>query len=356
MLTGNEIANNRLANQQLVHSGLPTPADVVAWMGAVQAQEYEQAKWAIGLRLPGSTEAAVEAAIQRADIVRTHLMRPTWHFVAAADIDWLLDLTAPHVSRLLAARKRELELDDELLAKSWTVLERVLGDHTYLTRDEVMQQLQQAGIRTDATRAYHLMFLAELAGVVCNGPFTGKKHTYALLRERVPIRRQLSRDEALTELAKRYFTSHGPATLNDFVWWSGLSTGDARRGIEGAGTYLRAELINKKPYWLADQTRGSLPAGTVHLLPAFDEFMVGYVDRSASLAAELAQQTGNGLFKPILVVDGQVSGLWKPTKKARYVAIELTLLRPLSEEQIERIHEAVQSYARYLGKDVVITP
>ncbi len=328
-------------------------------MGATQAQDYDMAKWALGLRLPGSTESAVEEALSRGDILRTHLLRPTWHLVAADDIYWLLDLTAPHVSKRLAGMNRRLELDEPILQRSNEVIERALDGNTSLTREELMGRLQQAGIRTDDLRAAHVMMHAELTGLVCSGPRRHRQFTYALLRERVPVRHRLPRGEALAELANRYFRGHGPATLKDFVWWSGLTITDARKAIELAKPHLQSLIIEAQTYWLAESVAGVLPlAEPIHFLPAFDEFMVGYSDRSASLAPEFAVQTntGNGIFKPLIVVDGQIVGVWKRVVKPKTVSIELTFFYALPTNLIERIRERASQYAHYKALALHIVP
>lgn len=352
-----ELVMQRLLNQQLTASSCTSVAEVVQWMGAMQAQDYDMAKWAIGVRLPGSTESLVEEAINRGDIVRTHVLRPTWHFVAATDIYWLLDLTAPHVRRLMAGTNRKLELDQTVVDESNAVIEKALEGNTYLTRSELMTRLQEVGINTDELRSAHLMFEAELAGLVCNGPRRGKQATYALLRERVPVRRNLSREEAFAELAKRYFTSHGPATLKDFVWWSGLTLTESRKAIELAKPHLQSVVIEAQTYWFAqlNRTIQELPE-QIHFLPAFDEFMVSYCDRSASLNPETARQitTGNGIFNPIIVVNGQVVGLWKRSLKPKRLSMELTFFYPLPSDLTERIRERASVYSAYVQRTQVV--
>ncbi|WP_375445499.1 winged helix DNA-binding domain-containing protein [uncultured Fibrella sp.] len=357
MTTTTELVRQRLTSQQLSTSSCGSVAQVVQHMGAMQAQDYDMAKWAVGVRLPGSTEQLVEEAMTRGDVLRTHLLRPTWHLVAASDIYWLLDLTAPHVKRLMAGRNRDLGLTEDVLTKSNTLIEQALADHTYLTREELMSRLQLGGINTSDLRASHLMMHAELTGLVCNGPRLPnergvKQPTYALLRERVPIRQTLSRDEALTKLAKRYFTSHGPASLKDFVWWSGLSVTDARRAIEDAHSLLTSVTVEHQLYWLA-QSAGNVPErpDQVQFLPAFDEFMVSYCDRTASLAPEFTRQTitSNGIFKPVIIVNGQVVGSWKRTRTLNSITIDLTLFYALSTDLTEQIHEAANAYRTYAG-------
>jgi hypothetical protein len=320
------------------------------------------AKWAIGIRLPGSTESFVEDAIDRGDIIRTHLLRPTWHLVTAADIYWLLELTAPQVKKCMASGNRKMGLDEAVFKKSNAIIEQALANNTYLTREELMSHLQAANIATNDVRSAHLMMNAELDGLVCNGPRRGvgrrglngraKQFTYALLQERTPVRRNLSREEALSELAKRYFVSHGPATLKDFTWWSGLNVTDVRKAIEGAKTDLQSISIDSQTYWMgADYADTAFVPEQIHLLPSFDEFMLSYCDRRASLDPQFARQTstGNGIFHPIIVVNGQVVGVWKRAIKPKGVAIDLTFFYSLPNDLIERIKEKANQYIHYTG-------
>src|SRR6266571_3866 len=227
------IAHRRLHNQHITRRTLETPQALVEWLGAVQAQDFAAAKWALGLRLQGVTDEDIEQAFTDGAILRTHVMRPTWHFVSPADIRWLLALTAPRVNTVNASWYRKLELDDALFLSSNAVLAKALQGGKQLTRPELVSVLQQAGIATgDVLRFTYIMIRAELDGIVCSGARQGKQFTYALLDERAPQARTLDHDEALAEFARRYFTGHGPATLQDFVWWSGLSVADARAGLD----------------------------------------------------------------------------------------------------------------------------
>ncbi len=317
----------------------------------MQAQDYDMAKWGIGARLAGTTEAQVEAAVNSGEIVRTHIMRPTWHLVAADDIYWLLDLTAPQVKKILAGYLRRQELDEPLLHKSGELIEAALDGHRYLTRDEIGELLRQAGIPTDDMRSSLIMFWAEQTGLVCNGPRRGKAHTYGLLRERVPVIRRLDRDEALAELATRYFVSHGPATLRDFVWWSGLGVGDARKAIQLAGPALVAQTIADVSYWMSPESLDKqLMAGqSAHFLPAFDEFMVSYTDRSASIDPAYAKQamTGNGIFWPIIVVDGQVVGVWKRAVKPKHIQLEYSFFAGYPDLLTGQMQDRIMPYSEY---------
>ncbi|MEP6989080.1 MAG: winged helix DNA-binding domain-containing protein, partial [Chloroflexota bacterium] len=245
------IAFKRLDNQQFKGTHFDTPADLVGWMGAVQAQDYGAAKWALGLRMPASNDALMEQAFNEGRILRTHVMRPTWHFVTPADIRWMLELTAPRVNTLAAYYYRQVELDEVVFQKAKKVLIKALEGGHQLIREELVSALVQSGIVNNDLRMTHIMMWSELDGLICSGARRGKQHTYALLDERAPQAKSLPREEALVELARRYFISHGPATIQDFVWWSGLLMVDAKAGVDALKSELSCEVINGQTYWFA---------------------------------------------------------------------------------------------------------
>ena len=269
-----DIHQQRLHNQFLSQTQLTQPGQVVSWLGAVQSQDYAGAKWALALRANGLTDAAIEQAFARGEILRTHVMRPTWHFVTPDDIRWMLDLTAPRIKTAMAHMDRQLGLDQSILKKSNTMLRKALQGNRQLTRSELAPILKKAGVPVDGYRMGQLMGHAELDQVICSGGRKGKQFTYALLDERSPQFKSLERDEALAELAKRYFRSHGPATLQDFVWWSGLTVNDTRAAIESVKSQLVCETVDDQSYWFVDVPSTSKPFTGAHLLPNYDEYMV----------------------------------------------------------------------------------
>lgn len=347
-----EIAKHRLINQQITTTKLQSAKEVVGWMGAMQAQDYPMAKWAVGVRLAGATDSAIEQAIHHGDIIRTHVLRPTWHFVSAENVYWMLALTAPHIKASMKARYKELELSEAIFSQSTAILEKALRDGNYLTREDLVAQLETAQIATDDNRAYHLIFQAELESILGSGPIRAGKQTYALLEERIPKPQPLAREEALARLARLYFTSHGPATLQDFVWWSGLPVGDAKKGLEAIKSDFVTETIATTTYWhspSASQTHQE----TVHLLPAFDEFFISYRDRSAVLPFENHIKTisNNGMFHPMIVVNGQIIGIWKRTFKKDKVLIAPQFFGTPDHRLIE---QAAAHYGQFLEKEVEI--
>ncbi len=247
------ITDQRLHNQHLNPPTRSDPAAVVGWFGAMQAQDYGMALWAVGQRLIGATEASLQRAFDDGAILRTHVLRPTWHFVTPADIRWLLDLTAPRVRQQVAYYDRQLEIDDALLSRAFGIIERALADGHHRTRSELAEALQVGQIDTsDSQRLVHFLMHAELSGLIGSGARRGKQQTYALLAERAPNATKLAREEALAELTRRYFSGHAPATLKDFAWWSGLTVADAKQGIESLAGELASAEIDGATYWSAD--------------------------------------------------------------------------------------------------------
>jgi hypothetical protein len=356
--TGNmefsEISNSRLFNQRVAESRFRTAKDVVGWMGAMQAQDYSMAKWAVGSRLPGSTDNAIQEAFQKGEILRTHIMRPTWHFVSADDICWMLELTAPHVKASIRTRHKELGISDVFAGKCHAVVEKALAAGRHLTRDEISGELGKAKIDVDSSQLYHLLLTAELDGLICSGAMDGKKQTYALLAERAPVKKRLSRDEALHELTVRYFTSHGPATLHDFVWWSGLPVTDARRALNMADSVIVSEKIGSSTYWFSESgSSANSAAGAACLLPAFDEFIISYRDRSPSLPSDNAHRkvvSSNGVFRPIIVLNAQVAGIWKRTTKKDKTLVETFFFKPQGKNTMKSVKQEVEAYGRFLER------
>lgn len=357
MLTPENIASSRLQNQQISQRHLTTVEQIVAWHGAMQAQEYTSVKWAIGLRLPGGTDAIVEAAIDAAAIVRTHILRPTWHFVAAADLRWMMRLSAPQIMTQAASRARELGLDAATFHRCNDLIARTLEGGKQRTRSELAEALQAGGVSVDSSRMVHLMMQAELDLVVCNGSRRGKEQTYALVDEHIPATAQPDREESLALLAHRYFSSHAPATLPDFIWWSGLKVGDARKALELIKTELRSLELAGISYWMPKGYELSPAAEhSAFLLPAFDEFLVSYKDRSASLdPAHTAHSiTSNGIFKPVVVLDGRVAGVWSKTEKKSAVVIEPQLFKAIGPDEKKGMARAAAHFAKFMEKEVVL--
>lgn len=351
-----DIAHQRLHNQHITRRTFETPQALVEWLGAVQAQDFAAAKWALGLRLQGVTDDDIEQAFTDGAILRTHVMRPTWHFVSPTDIRWLLALTAPRVHQALAYYNRKLELDDAVFRCTNAVLAKALQAGKQLTRDELASALQQAGIAIDGEqRVTHIIMRAELDGVICSGARRGKQFTYALLAERAPQARTLARDEALAELTLRYFRSHGPAAIQDFVWWSGLTVNDARSGLAMVTSHLLHETIDGQAYWFSPSTPPLQDLSqAAYLLPNYDEYTVAYTDRSAIFDAFHMNKLDprSGLLTNAMVLDGQVVGSWKRTFKKNTVVIEANPFVHLSNAQTRLFAASANRYGEFLHMSV----
>ena len=354
-----DVATIRLANQQIADATSTSPAAVVTRLLAIQAQDYRGALWSIGLRMPGSTIAQIERAIEERSIVRTWPMRGTLHFVAAADVKWMLALLTPRVMKGSAGRMRQLEIDEAVLSRSRKAFVKALRDGSPLTRAAMYDVLERAKIAPANQRGIHILCRLSQEGLLCFGPHRGTQPTFALLDEWIPSSRSLARDEALAELTSRYFRGHGPATIRDFAWWSGLTLGDARAGV----AMLAAELIEDQVggiAYLASQNAPDVSAATrraaraLYLLPGFDEYMLGYADRGVALDPANAQDIvpgNNGMFMPTIVARGRVIGTWRSVVSRRTRTVTPAPFAPLSSSDARAFATAARRYEKFLGRE-----
>ncbi len=348
-MTNFDIAQQRICNQHIACQVFTKPEEAVKWMGAIQAQDYAGAKWAVGLRLQKSNDAAIDKAMADGSIIRTHVLRPTWHFVCPSDARWMIELTAPRINAFNASQYRQLQLDSAVFKQSNDALAKALEGGKQLNRAEVMTVLKQAGVATDDLRFIHLLMRAELDRVICSGARQGKQFTYALFDDRVPAGNQLTKEEAFAELANCYFMSHGPATLQDFTWWSGLAAADARRGLEMVKPTLASAKIDGREYWMGEEQpeiKGKAPIA--HLLPAFDEFAVAYKDRTAAVNPKYLKQARYVIFDPSIIVNNQVVGTWKRTINKNSVDIVLKPFGKLSKVHEKAIEVAAKRYRKFV--------
>ncbi len=356
-MTNSDIRQHRLCNQGIHTVRSETPRDVVARLGAVQAQDFPGALWSIGLRLPGCTIDEIERAIAEKAIVRSWSLRGTLHIVAAEDLEWILALTAPRIIARSARRYRELNLDEEIFAKSDNVLSRALRGGRQLMRAEVNDALREAGINPDGQRSYHILNRLGLERRICFGSMRGRQHTFVLFDEWQPRSRELTHDEALAELALRYFSSRGPATLQDFVWWSGLTVRDARTAIAAVEAELNEISINEKRYLGPPGTSPPLKnRPSIDLLPGFDEYLLGYKDRTAAIDTAHAKKvaSSNGMFRPTILVEGRVVGLWKSTFQKDALHVTLKPFRQLSDHLFASANAVAARYAHFLKHECTV--
>ncbi len=351
-----DLSNRRLFNQALSANRFTKPEEVVRWLGAVQAQDYPGARWALGLRMARATDDTIERAVDAGRIIRTHVLRPTWHFVTPADIRWMLALTAPRVQKTMSYYRRQHGLDAAALRRSENAIARALRGGAELVRDELTKAVRGAGVALNVGTLYHILMHAELNAVICSGARRGRQSTYALLDDRVPAVRALSRDQALAELTRRYFTSHGPAQVSDFVWWSGLTMKDARAGLEMVQRDVTSETIDGKTYWstpkaLPRRSAAGAKAGA-YLLPIYDEYLIAYKDRSASLDVVRWAQAHHDAYTAPIVVRGRVVGGWKRTLMKQKVVVSLAFFAPMTKADKHAVAEAAHRFGAFVGLDV----
>jgi hypothetical protein len=352
-----DVAIERLRHQRLQRSAFRDPASVVRWLGAVQAQEYAAARWGLGLRGTGFGDVDVEAACDRGEILRTHALRPTWHFLAPTDIRWVLALTGPRVQATMATYHRTRQIDAALLAKSRKVIERTLRGGQTKTRKEIGDALRLAGIDVKTLRLGFVVIDAELEGLICSGPRRGKDFTYALLEERVPPAPVLKGDEALAELTRRYFASHGPATIRDFAWWSGQTQTSIKRGIEILGSGLTKIEAQDHTCWSCEPPRARpTTKPSAHLLPIYDEFLIAYRDR-VFMKRDLKTpklHIGPDTFSHYLVIDGRLAGSWKPRETGDTITVAVSLYGRVSRAERDAIELAADRYGRFRRRPITL--
>jgi hypothetical protein len=355
------ITHHRLHHQQISQQQFATPQQLVNWMGAMQAQDYEMAKWAIALRLSAANESTIETALSKGEILRTHILRPTWHIVAAENLRWMMDLSAPQLIRTLNSYNKQVGLETKDLIKAEKNILKILAKNNHSTRDEIMLVLQKEKIKTDDYRSAHIMFHCELNGLVCNGIRKGKEISYALLDERIPVSKKISREEALKKLAEIYFQSHSPATLKDFGWWSGLNQTDAKIAIESINKKLETIQANDLTYYVyeTDSVSGDIPPTPfkggitankeIYLLPAFDEYLISYAHRFDAIEKEKAALafTNNGIFKPVIIHQGKVIGIWKRTISGKKMKTEIFPFEKISNQLEKEIEQKMEEFIKY---------
>jgi hypothetical protein len=347
------VVRRRLGALHLTGRPFRTPEDVVGGLVAIQAQDYGPAKWAIGSRTAGATDEGIERLLSEGAILRTHVLRPTWHFVLPADIRWLLTATAPRIRLRDAPRFRQLGLDADTLARSAALLAGALRGGNLLTRAEVAALLERGGVDAAGQRLPYILMNAELDGLICSGPRRGAQHAYALLEQRAPDARDLPRDEALAELARRYFGSHGPATEKDFATWASLTLAEVRAALDAAGPEVRREVIGGLGFWAAaGQGAGPrLRSPSVRLLQGYDEYIMGY-----SESRHVVAPPGSGwspaappVFRLVILLDGRLAGFWRRTVKPDGVVVEAALLEEFTAPQLEALEAEAARYGSFLG-------
>jgi hypothetical protein len=355
-MTLTELTRHRLHQQQLVKPQFDNPADVVEWLGAVQAQDFFGALWTIGQRMNKTVvESEVEKAVNDRTIVRTWPMRGTLHFVAPKDVRWMLKYLTPRVVSRMASHYRKNELDTKVFTKCRKLWTKALEGGKQLSRDEMYDVLERAKIPTANMRGLFIIGQLAREGFICWGSRKGKQQTFVLMDEWLPSFPMLKKDEALGELAVRYFTSHGPAVLEDFMWWAGLPKGEASAVLASVKSQLAEETINGKRYYFSSSAKsGKINPATTYLLPTYDEYGIAYKERDAIIDLADLKKMGGPFFSGIMM-NGKMIGAWRRTLKKDSVHIETQAFRPFTKAQKSAITAAAKRYSKFLGSKVSYT-
>ncbi len=354
-MTDLQISRTRLVNQRITGGKSKSPAETVKWMGAVQAQDYPAALWGVGLRTHGATETSVEQAIAERNIIRTWPMRGTLHFVAPSDVRWMLKYLTPRIVSRGAFRLRQLHLRDSDFSRARNLFTQALVGGKRLTRDAMYALLERHRIPCSGQRGIHILWKLAQEGLICHGPREGKQFTFVLLEEWIPPVPMISREEAIAELTLRYFGSHGPATLHDFTWWSGLTTADGRAGLDAVKSSLVSFVSFGRTYWMSDEKPPrAMNTSAACLLPAYDEFLVGYRDRSAPVDRHYARRMhpGGGILHPTIVIGRNIVGTWRRSATSNRVSILVLPFSHLTKTQRSIIQRGLELYHTYLQKPV----
>lgn len=358
-MNSSEISAIRLANQCLNGNKFNAAEDAITYLTAVQSQDYLGAKWAISQRTGILTNSELDKLYNEGRFLRTHVMRPTWHFVMPEDILWMQKLTSSRVQKINAYYYKRRELDEKVLKKCNELISEALKNNNYKTREEISEfLLQAANIEAKGERLGAILMNAELEGLICSGPLKGKQFSYALIEERAMNQRILSNDEALFELTKRYFTSHGPALIKDFAWWSGLTISEIKQGLELTKNILNSEQIKGQTYYFGEIIKAEPEEpGTIHLLPNYDELLIAYKDHSVS--SDIIKAKNNIdlmriLGNHIVIMDGQVIGGWKRIPKSKNFEIQTSLLINLTKQQQQNLETEVEKFAKFIEKGVIL--
>ncbi len=329
------------------------PHEVVSWLGAMQAQAFEMAKWAIGSRLENSKVSQIEESLSSGKIIRTHILRPTWHFVAAEDIHWMRELSYQRLTQVYISYGKLLGADENMIANAKHKVAAILKKHGYLTKQEIEEHLKTAGLDIDQHTLTYLLSKSEIEGIVCNGDITDSNHTYDLLEKRVPKVKPFVKEEALARLAYKYFSGHGPATLQDFTWWSGLLASETKKGLESVKEHFVTETISGKTFWMKNDIKIPEP-GTdhIHLLSPFDEFVVSYKDRSEIIEKKHYSKvmTKNGIFDPTIHFNGEIIGSWKKIKKKNTNVVELAFFEKIGKRKQDIYKQEIKRVEAFYNK------
>lgn len=352
-MNSKDIIAHRLVRHQIAETSFTQPEEIIAYYGAMQAQDWSMAKWALGLRLPHLREKDVDDQFNSGKILRTHMLRPTWHIVSPKDIRWMQKLTSPRVHQFNKTYYQKFDLGPKEFSKTEGILQKVLQGKNYLTRDELKTSFEKNRIKTDPLSLALILMHAELEALICSGPRKGKQFTYALLDEMIPAAKEISTEAALKKLAHLYFISRGPATIKDFSWWSGLTMKDAKSGVEMLDKSFVKEVIEGQEYIFKPMSIPDLKGKqTTFLIPDYDEYGISYKDRSLyhhPKWKETEAMTNADYFHAI-AVDGYFGGTWsKKTIKNKIIA-EIQPFVSLSAKQMKSVEKAQLVFNSFFAK------
>jgi len=343
-----EIVAIRLANHQLSVTNFKSPHEVVSWMGAMQAQDFSMCKWAVGIRMPGITDAKVEEEFNKSEFVRIHILRPTWHIVSKNDVHWMRELSTPRLKSLLKSHDRSMGFNDDSILKANHIIAKALkNDH--LTKQEIGEVFVRCRMPLNDKQLNQALLHAELDGIICNGYARSK---YCLLDEKNPKKIKLNKEEAIHRLASRYFSSHGPATVQDFSWWSGMSITEARKAMNYIRHEFIFETINSQTYvFKYPSINYKLNTDIVHFLPNYDEYFIGYRDRKDILPQEHLKKVivNAGAFKATIIKNGKIIGTWRKTinRNNRNILFEYEYFYPEDNGQAPLYARAASSMEKF---------
>lgn len=322
----------------------------------MQAQDFAGARWAVGCRIPTMREADFDHYFNQGEILRTHVLRPTWHLVLPEDIGWMLRLTGPRIKAFSKGIYRRLGITEASLKRSRSIMEKALVGKKHLNRAELAAFLQKGRINTDDIRMTFYLMDAELEGLICSGPRLARQFTYTLLEDRIGDRKVITPEDPVAELALRYFRSRGPATLHDFAWWGGQTLGVAKKGLEAIKGDLSHRTINGQAYWFSeDLAFPEKRTAPLQLLPPYDEYTVAYKDRSDVLSNEHKSATSHGIGKPTLTIGGTIAGTWKRAERGDTVHLDIQSLTEINAASKKQLESAAKRYGSFLEKPVVIS-
>ncbi|WP_411821655.1 winged helix DNA-binding domain-containing protein [Leptospira sp. 'Mane'] len=354
-MTTEEILSLRLRFQNLTEPA-KSIADVFASLGAIQAQDRNQAKFSVASRLLNCRERDINLAIAKRKIIRTWLLRGTLHLVAAKDTHWILDLISERTLSKLATYHKAQGLDAKILSRTEAIIQKQLSGKKELTRAELFSHIEEAKIPTKGIRGSFILYNAALKQILCLGKDQGKQETYTLLSDWVEKPKPISREKALGELAKRYFTSRGPASLEDFIWWSGLTSTEAKLGLELAKPHLRNEIVSDQKYWMSgkeNEISKNRETDEFKFLAGFDEYIIGYTDRSLFLDPKYSKLViqKNAIFKPTILKAGKVVGTWNKTEIKKGLEINVSPLFKWKTPDMDGLDRLKANIVYYWSKE-----